>query len=115
MHWYLEIKGINQILYYTERPNFSFKNGKIWLKKAIWSPITIELPTRPLDQVNSWINSKKAENIIIKKMNNTDLIEAFALFDASISSNVKAISRVLQQEVIRSVIVYKRAQKINRK
>lgn len=114
MHWYLEINGVNQILYYTERPYFSFKDGKVWLKKAKWSSINIELPTRPLDIVNEWIDSKKTENIIIKRMMKTDLLEAFMLFDARINSCVKTISRVLKQEVIRVVVVYKHAQKINK-
>jgi hypothetical protein len=113
MNWFLCLGDDQQILYNIEKPKFTFrKDKKTFNKLPTWTPICIEVPTRPLDTIVSWMKDKKERDIILQYANRETITESWLLQKATISSCTKRVSRILNSEILAIVLKYKWARKI---
>ena len=115
MNWYLNFEEAVQILYYAERPRWTFrkkkgeKSHKIiygFSERPIWYPITIEIPTQPLITTETWIQQVDKRKIKLSLRREDDLLlEQWYLEDAWVFNSIKKPSRVLFNNVVLSAII----------
>ena len=109
-HMYLDDQG--QLLYYAERPSYSFsrtsnKGKKIFQKDPIWWPIQIEFPTRPIVVFEKWIITPTAKNVLLTYSLSKRVVEKYSLEGATIDHVISKQSRVLGVPVLIGTIRYK--------
>jgi hypothetical protein len=113
MNWFLCLGDERQILYNIEKPRYSFrKDKKTFNKTPTWTPICLEIPTRPLDNVLTWMKNKKEYDVILQYADKETVTESWMLQKATISSCVKRVSKILNSEILAIVLKYKWARKI---
>lgn len=115
INWYLKVNSSEkQLLYYIDRPRYVFKSheekrgGRTILKAdrtPTWLPITLELPTRPLEITQHWINGREAANLTAFSMDlEGHLLEEWTIQGAKVVHNMQKRSRVMDF-IILSLIV----------
>lgn len=119
--YYLVVGADKQVIYWTERPTYSFPkvnekrgNETIYkIGKVKWLPISVELPTRPLSFIMEWIEKKSKKNVSIQKINKDGKIaEEWLLQSVEISNVINRRSRVADLSVLNLILRYNWARKI---
>lgn len=104
-----------QLVYYAEKPKASFPvneqiiNGKTVLKpttKPTWSKIFIEIPTRPIEITNEWINNGQKRDILLYIVDGERTVDKWLIQGAVVTSWQLSKSRVCCSEIVRAVIQY---------
>lgn len=119
MDWFIGIDNEFQILYYIERPNYSFKQTTIdekgrkkcqFVTEPIWVPINLELPTRLLPKTENWLKSGTCD-IILKCSSGERVFEDWLIKDAYVHNKSSRKSRVVASHVINIIVKYTWAKK----
>lgn len=115
---FLVIGADKQVIYFADRPIYHFpmieeRRGASRetilhsSKDAVWTPISIELPTRPLSFVTDWIEQKGKKNVMIRKVNKEDkTVEEWLLQSVEISSVINRRSRIADLDVLNVILRY---------
>lgn len=122
MNWFMNFGTTNQILYYMERPRFTFhkkkteKNHKIiyqYQKEVTWIPINIEAPTRVLPETQGLIDSKKIDKLIFRLIDvNGRLVEEWYVDGVEIVRADVKRARMVDSQVINIEMKYKWSRRV---
>jgi len=115
MSFYIKIGDHRQILYYADRPIYSFSVGtgvdKSWRKNPVWSPITIEVPTRPIREFELWIKNpvKIDMNLLLVHDSGKRVLEDHFLEGVTMSHFCEKRAIYASVNVYSIILVYKHA------
>ena len=115
--WHIFINKQDQLIYYAEKPDFSFtsidsKGKKIYSKTAIWNPIQIEFPTRPIPVFKDWIDKSIPTDIFLVYSLPKRVIDKYLLEGATIERVIGRLSKVLGVPVLTGTVTYKYSRRV---